>query len=74
MLSCPIKDEDLTDMDSVVAYCRTVFEKMEDFRAFFDRAVRFARIPEPEEEKEEIPAKEPAVFWPTAKSADEWDF
>ena len=76
MLCCPIKDEQLTDMDSVVAYCRTVFEKMEAFRAFFDRAVRFARIPDVGEQEEEVTsaAETPVIFWPTAKSADEWDF
>lgn len=75
MLACNIKDEDLTDMDSVVAYCRSVFEKMEPFRAFFDRAVRFARLPEAEEidEAQAEDTKE-VTFWPIAKSADEWDF
>ena len=74
MLFCPLADSELTDLDTVVAKCKEVFLKMEDFRSFFDRAVRFAHMPEPEEEKEEPVEEQPVVFWPQAKSADEWDF
>lgn len=76
LLFCPLKDEELTDLDTVVARCRRVFEQMEPFRAFFDRAMRqIAQMEnEPDEEKEENEKNAPDVFWPKAKSADEWDF
>ncbi len=78
MLFCPLRDEELTDMDSVVARCREVFIKMEPFRAFLDRAVRHtADVTEEETEKQEPEEKKEAekdIFWPTARSADDWDF
>ncbi len=77
LLVCPIRDENLRDMDDTLAYCREVFMKMEPFRAFFDHAIRFAQLPDEDDEpqeKHEKATEQPAIFWPTAKSADEWDF
>ncbi len=81
MLFCPIPDAQLTDLDSVVDTCRDVFAKMEPFRAFFAKAVseakQLALLQQQEEElqqQEEVPQETKDIFWPTAKSADDWDF
>ena len=74
MLACSIPDKALTDMDSVVSHCKTVFLKMEPFRAFFEEALRSTPEAPPEtEDPAEAPESSP-IFWPTAKSAEEWDF
>lgn len=78
MLICPLKDEELTEMDAVVSRCREVFMKMEAFRSFFDRAVR--HTPDMQNENTQTETEEPAaasdapIFWPTARSSADWDF
>lgn len=79
MLFCPIPEDRLCELDDTVAFCREVFAKMEPFRSFFARAVSEARqlalLSEQEEQATAEPAEESKdIFWPTAKSADDWDF
>ncbi len=82
MLFCQLPDALLTDEQAVLDRCREVFAKMEPFRAFFDAAVRFAKTEALLEQKEKEENKETQtaaqddkpVFWPTARSADDWDF
>ena len=75
MLFCPIKDSQLTDLESVTAFCKEVFYKMEPFRAFFERAMRwYPEETDTEPQQEEADTAQTPIFWPTAKSAQEWDF
>lgn len=75
MLLYRIPDSALTDFESTAALCRHVFEKMNPFRRFFAQALLWQPpvVQEDEAQQEEI--KEQSVgFWPTARSADDWDF